>query len=241
VSQHISRKELKQDRFAQAVTHGVEEVATHQKQVWLLAGAAVAVLLAVFGWRFWSDRQSAKAQLALDDAMKVYNARIRLPGEPPAEPGEISYVDEKNKFTDAARKFEQVAKDYGNSRPARLARYYAGLSYAGMSNNDEAQKWLRQVEGSSDEELASLARLRLAEVMAGLGKGEDAVKLYQALIAKPTTMVPKPVAMMALAEHYRKSNPAEAIKLYNEIKTEFKGSSLANDAEDRLQEMQAKS
>jgi len=33
--------------------------------------------------------------------------------------------------------------------------------------------------------------------------------------------VPKPMAMLALADHYRKSDPAQAAKLYKQIKSDF--------------------
>jgi predicted negative regulator of RcsB-dependent stress response len=240
VTQHITRKELKQDKFAETLAHGAEELASHQRQLWYLGAAALVVILAVIGWRLWSERVNAQAQTALDEAMRVFNARIRAAGEP-EEPGQPSYVDEKNKLTDAAQSFEKVSAHYARTRPGRLARYYAGLCYAQLGNNDEAQKWLRMVEGSSDAELAPLARLQLAQVLARMGKGDDAVKLYQQLIAKPSTFVPKAVAILALAEHYEKTNPAEATKLYTQLQTEFPNTSIATQAEERLAEMKPKS
>jgi predicted negative regulator of RcsB-dependent stress response len=240
VSQHITRKELKQDKFAETLAHGAEELASHQRQLWYLGAAVLVVILAVIGWRLWSERVNAQAQTALDEAMRVFNARIRAAGEP-EEPGQPSYVDEKNKLTDAAKSFEKVSADFARTKPGRLARYYAGLCYAQLGNYDEAQKWLRMVEGSSDAELAPLARLQLAQVLARMGKGDDAVKLYQQLIAKPSTFVPKAVAMLALAEHYEKTNPAEATKLYTQLQTEFPNTSIATQAEERLAELKPKS
>lgn len=240
MSQHITRKELKKDKFAEAVTHGVEEVATHQKQVWMVAGVALVIVLAIAGWRYWSERQTVEAQAAFEKAMKTFQARIRAVGEP-EDPQEISYVDEKNKYTDAVKQFEQVAKEYSLTRPGRTAQYYVGLCYASLGDYENAQRWLRQVEGSSDEELASLARLQLAQVLIQLGKKEDGVRLYQQLMERPTTMVPKPTAMMALAEYYeRAKNIPEAVKLYTQLKSEFKDSSYADQAEERLQELQPK-
>jgi predicted negative regulator of RcsB-dependent stress response len=236
---HITRKELKQDKFAETLAQGVEGVASHQRQAWLIGGAAVLVLLAVFGWRFWNERQTVKAQAALDEAMKTYNARIRAAGEP-EEPGEISYLDEKNKLTDAAKKLEKVSADFGRTNPGRLARYYAGLCYMQVGNLEEAQRWLRMVEGSSDSELAGLARLQLAQTLIGLGIGDDAARLYQQLIDKPTTLVPKPVAMLALAELYSKSKPEEAIKLFTELQSAYQGTSIGDQAEERLAELKPK-
>ena len=59
--------------------------------------------------------------------MKTYQARIRAVGEA-ADPVEITYVDEKNKYTDAAKKFAAVADRYSRTQPGQQARYYGALS-----------------------------------------------------------------------------------------------------------------
>ena len=91
MAQHITRKELKQDKIAETFVHGVEAVESHQKQAWMIGGAILVIALAVFGWQFYSERQTVKATAALEEAMKTYNARIRSAGEP-EEPGEITYI-----------------------------------------------------------------------------------------------------------------------------------------------------
>jgi len=240
VAQHITRKELKQDRIAETFVHGVEAVETHQKQAWMIGGAVLVIALTVFGWQFYSERQTVKATAALEEAMKTFNARIRAAGEP-EEPGEITYVEDKFKYMDAAKKFADVAVKYSLTRPGQVARYYAGLSYEQVGNFAEAKKWLGEVEGSRDAEMAALARFQLAKVNAQIGAGAEAVKLYQALIAKPTNMLPKQVSMMALADYYSRKNPAEAVKLFTQIKTEFPDTAASEQAEQRLMELKPKS
>lgn len=240
MAQHISRKELKQDKIAETFVHGVEAVESHLKQAWMVGGVVVVIVLAFFGWQFYSERQTVKASAALEDAMKTFNARIRAAGEP-EEPGEATYVENKFKYMDAAKKFADVAGKYSLTRPGQVARYYAGLSYEEVGNYDDAKKWLGQVESGRDIELAALARFQLAKVNAQTGKDADAVKLYQELIAKPTLMVPKPVSLMALADFYAKKNPAEAVKLYTQVKTEFPDTAASEQAEDRLAELKSKS
>ncbi len=240
MAQHITRKELKQDRIAETFVHGVEAVETHQKQAWMIGGAVLVIALTVFGWQFYSERQTVKATAALEEAMKTFNARIRAAGEP-EEPGEITYVEDKFKYMDAAKKFADVAVKYSLTRPGQVARYYAGLSYEQVGNFAEAKKWLGEVEGSRDAEMAALARFQLAKVNAQIGAGAEAVKLYQALIAKPTNMLPKQVSMMALADYYSRKNPAEAVKLFTQIKTEFPDTAASEQAEQRLMELKPKS
>jgi predicted negative regulator of RcsB-dependent stress response len=220
VAQHILRKDLKKDEIREKFVHGVESVASHQQALWIVVTAALVVALAVFGWNSYARRQTAKASVALDDALKIFQARIRTAGEP-VDPVDISYLDEKNKFTDADKKFLVVAGQYGRTKPGQMARYYAALSEFQLKQFGGAEKNLSQVITSGDENLAGLAKFQLAEVYLQENKGSQAVDLYKQLSDKPTVFVPKPMAMLALADYYRKTDPAQATKLYNQVKQEF--------------------
>lgn len=233
MAQHITRKELKKDEVRETLAHGAEAVLSHQQLTLYLLIAAVIVILGVFGWKAYSERQTVKASAAFDDAMKVFQARLRAPAEP-AEAGEITYVDEKNKYADAAQKFGAVAMKYPRTRPGQLAGYYAALSLERLSRNDDAKKWLQGLANTGNEDFAAMARFELAQLNDRLGQGEEAVKLYQQLIANPAVLVPKPVVMLALAEHYRQKNPSEAAKLYSQIKSEYPNTPSAEQADQEL-------
>jgi hypothetical protein len=49
--------------------------------------------------------------------------------------------------------------------------------------------------------------------------------------------VPKALAQMALADQYRKANPAEAAKLYQQIKKDHPDSMLGDEADKRLTDL----
>lgn len=238
MAQHILRKDLKKDEIRETLVSGFESVASHQQALWIVVVAALVVVLAVFGWKSYTQRQTAKASAALDDAMKIFQARVRAPGEPP-DPVEVTYLDEKNKFADADKKFLQVASQYGRTRPGQMARYYAALSEVQLKQYGEAEKNLNQVISAGDENLAGLAKFQLAEVYQQENKGVQAVELYKQLSDKPSIFVPKPVAMLALADYYRKTDPAQAAKLYNQVKQEFPDA--AQDADQGLELLNSKS
>lgn len=240
MAQHITRKELKKDEIRDTLAHGAEAMMSHGRLAGILITVAVVVGLAIVGWRFYSERQTVKASAALDDAMKIFEARIRTPGEP-AEPGEVTYVDEKNKYDDAARKFAEVAKNFPRTRPGQQARYFAGLSLLRNNRLDDAQKEFQQVAAGGDDELGALARFQLAGIAAKQGKTNEAVQIYRQLIEKPRVLVPKAVTMLALAALYAKANAQEAAKVLNDVKKEFPDSAAADEADKRLELLAPKS
>jgi len=240
VAQHISRKDLKRDQIREGLVHGVEAVAAGPRQILLYGGVVVIAIVAVLGWRFYTQRQTMRASTGLADASAIYEARIRAANEP-AAPGELTYVDEKNKYTDAAKKFTDVADRFRRTRPGLVARYYAGLSLAQIQRYDEAEKDLKMVESGGDDGLAALARFQLAQIYDKTGKNSQAVQIYQQLTEKPNLFVPKAVVLLSLADHYTTSDPAQAAKLYNQVKTEFPDTAAAQEADQRLQLLPAKS
>lgn len=233
---HISPKELKRDRFVETVEHGAEYAATHARNLWIGAGAIALILAAVFGWRFWSEQQSQKAGVALDDAIKVYEARLRTPAEP-QEPGEVTYLAERTKYTDARKKFDEVAQKYSLTTQGTLARYYSALCSERLGEKDKASAALRDVSSSSNAEVAALAKLALADLAEQANKNDEAAQFLQSLVDHPTTLVPRARAELALADLYRRTKPAEAAKLYEQIKKDFPESPLSDEAEKRLAEL----
>jgi predicted negative regulator of RcsB-dependent stress response len=149
VAQHILRRDLKKDEIREKFVSGVESVASHQQALWIVITAALVVALAIFGWNSYARRQTAKASAALDDATKIFQARIRTPGEP-LDPTEITYLDEKNKFADADKKFLAVAAQFGRTKPGQMARYYAALSEVQLKQYGDAEKNLGQVISGND-------------------------------------------------------------------------------------------
>jgi predicted negative regulator of RcsB-dependent stress response len=237
LTQHISRRDLKKDEVRDTFERGAEAVLSHQQLTLYLLIAAIVVAVGVFGWRTYSERQTVKAFAAYDDAMKIFQAPVGAP----ATAGEITYTDANKKYADAGLKFSQVASKYPHTRASELARYYAALSFEKLDKNAEAKATLQELTGSRDDEVAAMAKFELASLDDRGGQGDDAVKLYQALIAKPTVLVPKPVVMLALANHYVEKNPTEAAKLYSQIKSDYPDTPIAEQADQALSLLPGKS
>jgi predicted negative regulator of RcsB-dependent stress response len=234
---HISRRELKKDEVRDTFAHGAEAVLSHQQLTLYLLIAVVVVAVGVFGWRTYSERQTVKAFAEYDDAMKIFQAPVGAP----AAPGEVSFTDANGKFTDAVPKFSAVASKYPHTRAGELSRYYAALSFEKLDKNAEARALLQGLTSSGDDEVAAMARFELAGLDDRMGQGDEAEKLYQQLIAKPTVLVPKPIVMLALAQHYSEKNPTEAAKLYGQIKSGYPDTPIAEQADQALALLPGKS
>jgi predicted negative regulator of RcsB-dependent stress response len=234
---HISRRDLKKDEVRDTFERGAEAVLSHQQLSLYLLIAAIVIAVGVFGWRTYTQRQTVKAAGAFDDAMKIFQAPI---GGPPVE-GTPNYTDPTKKFTEAEQKFADVAARYPHTRPGEVARYYVGLSYEKLDKNDLARASLQGLTGSSDAEIATLAKFDLAGLDDRTGQGEEAVKLYQSLIDKPSVLVPKAVVLLTLAQHYGEKDPAQAARLLNQIKSEYPDSPIAEQADQALALLPGKS
>jgi predicted negative regulator of RcsB-dependent stress response len=240
LAQHVSRKELKTDEVRDTFMEGIRAVVSHQQATLYIVIVALVVFLGVFGWRAYAARETVKASAGYDSAMAVFQAAVSAPGVT-VPPGALSYKDEKTKYTDAAQKFSDVATKYPRTRPGQLARYYAALSQEKLGNNNAAKDWLQGLTGSSDADFSAMARFELAQLDDKMGKPDEATKVYQDLIAKPTILVPKPIVMLALADHYGAKNPTEAAKLYTQIKTDYPDTAIAEQADQELALLPGKS
>ena len=238
--EHITRKDLKKDEFRDTIVHGADAVMSHKTLTTILVVVAVLIAAAVFGWKTYTEHQTVKAEAAFDDAKKVFLSSCRRRSHAPL-PGETSYPNDQAKYTEAAKKFAEVATTYPHTRPGQLAAYYAALSDEKINKNDEAKKWLQGLADGNVEDFAAMAKYELAQLNDRLGNSDEAVKLYQQLMAKPAVLVPKPVVMLALAGHYAQKNPTEAAKLYTQIKSDYPDTPIAQQADQGLNLLPGKS
>ncbi|MGH9866184.1 MAG: tetratricopeptide repeat protein, partial [Candidatus Acidiferrales bacterium] len=58
--------------------------------------------------------------------------------------------------------------------------------------------------------------------------------LYNELMKNPSVLAPKPMVMLALAEHYRRSDPVQAARIFNQIKSEYPDTGAADQADQEL-------
>jgi tetratricopeptide (TPR) repeat protein len=128
---------------------------------------------------------------------------------------------------------------YPHTRTAEFARYFLGLTSSQLGDNAAAERELKEVTSSHNDDLAALAKMALAAVYRNTNRPKDAIALYNELIAKPARSVGKATAQMELAETYKSSQqPAEAKRIYEQMQKENPATSeVAQFATQKLQEL----
>jgi len=231
-----TRHALKQDKFVTATTSGLEWIGEHRKNViaWTV-GAVVAVGIVVASFVVYQKR-SATANQLLGQAMDIYETPLTQP-DVPVEPGQKTYATAADRAKAAYPLFRQAADQYGWLTSGEMARYFAGVTELDMGQKAAAEADLEKATHAGDRNLASLARLALANLCEQTGRNSQAVTLLQEVIAHPTTTVPKAEAQLQLAQLYEATQPDEARRLYAEIKDQNKDTEAGQVASQKLQSL----
>jgi tetratricopeptide (TPR) repeat protein len=230
-----TRHQLKQNSFAETTVETISWAKEHEKQL-TAVGIIVAIVAAIaIGAYAFINYRNQQASQDLAGALDKYNAPIRAAGQP-ASPLELSYATGAERAKAANADFARVADKYSFTRNGRIARYFDGITLHDLGDDNGAEKQLREVAGSWDKEIASLAKLALASIYQDAGKMPQAIDLYKALIDKPTVTVGKTTARFELANLYEADHqPLEARKVYEQMQKEDPTGPIGQMAAQKLQ------
>jgi hypothetical protein len=214
-----TRHALKQDKLVQVTESSVDWISANRDRTIRLLVPAMVVLAAIIVGVVIYNQRSAAASLAFGEAMDLYNTPLSQPGQP-ALPGAVTFSTVAARAKAANQQFVDIAKRYGFFSAGKNAQYFAGLTFMEMDQNGNAENALKEVAGGYDSDLAALGKVALASLYQQTGRTSEAVVLYQQLIAKPTSTVPANAAQLQLAALYETTNPAEAKRVYAELKND---------------------
>lgn len=212
----LTRRELKSDKFALEVGHGVEYFNEHQREVQRYGTIALVLVVLVAGYMYYSRWQHGKQELALTAANVISQAYVGAEGPP----GAPTYPTVEAKDAAELKAFTDLAQRYPGSDVGTIAVYHLGTMAADKGVVAQAENYLKQAaEGSKPYN--SLAKLSLARVYAATNRLPQAKKLLEDLRDHPTVLVSKDQAIFALAEsEAANGNKAEARKLLEPLRTE---------------------
>ncbi len=229
-----TRHALKQDSFVQATASSIDWVETHRSTLIKVSIVVVAVLAVLLAGGIAYNHRSERAEILFGQAMDIYNTPLTQAGQP-AEPGLKTYATAADRAKEAHPLFEEVANNYGWFKAGANARYLAGMTAIDMGQTSTGENDLKQAIDAHNSNVAALSKLALAGLYHQTGRDSQAIELYQQLIAKPTLTVPASMAKLQLAGLYETTKPAEAKRLYAEIKDQDKTTAAGQIATQKLQ------
>jgi tetratricopeptide (TPR) repeat protein len=213
-----TKQALKHDQFIDTTQHGLEWASENRRTVIITSAILLAVLVIVVGTFVIYNSRSQAASVAFGAAMQEYQTPLAEPGQQ-VPPGVKTFASVSDRAKAANQLFMAAADKYSMTPDGKTSRYFGGLTYIEAGNNSAAESTLKQVAGGWNNELASLAKLSLANLYRQTGRDSQAVDLYNELTAKPTTSVPAGLAQLQLAEMYEtQGKPEEAKKIYAKLK-----------------------
>ncbi len=209
------RQELKHDKFIEQVGHSVEYAAEHRSQFVMYGAIALGVILVAAGVYWYMQNQAGVRQEALRVAIRTQEAQV---GQPSTD-FMIGFPTQEAKDAAVKKAWEDVAGKYSGSSEGLIATYYLGINAADKGNVQEAEKHLKVVADAGKDTYSSQAKLSLARLYEATGKRAEAEKILRGLINDPTILVSKEEATIMLARVLMTSNPAEARKLLEPLRT----------------------
>jgi predicted negative regulator of RcsB-dependent stress response len=233
--QGYTRRQLKEDRFAETARDAADWASGHRRPVIWGIGLVVLVAAVVGGFFAWQSRQSEQANIELSAAMRTFSEPLRPAGAPPVAAGEDpGFSSAADRAKAAGKQFQSIADNYSLTKPGKIARYMQGVAAMQAGDNASAEKLLKDVAGSRDKDVASLANMALASLYRSTGRQSDAVKIYKELQSNPTDTVSKADAQLAMAAMYESTDPQQAASIYQQIQKDAPTSAAAQIAASRM-------
>ena len=184
--------------------------------------AIVAILVVVAGFflykTFVSEPKETEASTQLAQAQKLFQAQ---------------------QFDQALKVFQKVQSDYSSTNAGNLANLYIGLCYA----HQEKPNWSKALENvqkystSNDQIISPASQMALGDIYANNNQNDKAVESFKKAAdmanAKGFEGINMSIAPLALRKAgiilESEGKKADALKLYEEIKTKYVDSPMSQD------------
>jgi predicted negative regulator of RcsB-dependent stress response len=214
-----TRKDLKTDKFAEDVFDVFGWASAHKTEVVRYGAALIALVLIVVGVLYYNRSQGATREEALAQALRVEDATTGTS----IEPTSMHFDTEGEKATAKTQAFTELSSKYSGTQEGAIADMFLASYAVDQGNQDEAERRYKRVVDNGPKPYASLARIALSQIYISEGKTSDAEKVLRDAMANPSATVSKEQAQLALGELLSKSNPTEAHKLLDPLRTSARG------------------
>ena len=219
----MTRHELKaQDEITTKLQGFTEIAVARKKELFLIAGALVVIILAYVGWGFYSSRRNAAAQNQLAAAISAYS--------------DPTLPTDKARYDQTIAEAQKTIDSYGSLPAAVIARYYIGLSQDGLGDMAKATQTLQEVIAQGDATTKAVAQFALAGVYqkhGDMAKAVETLKQLETGGGYSASAVSYELGKVLEAN----KQPDQAKGYYEKVVTQFADSPFRADAEAGLRRM----
>jgi tetratricopeptide (TPR) repeat protein len=189
----------------------------NKKSLGLIVGGIVLLVAIYFGWKvFYLKPRNEEA------SKKMFNA-------------EMWFAKDSFKLAISGKGdtlgFEQIVNKYGMTASGNIARYYLGVCYLRTGDYAKAISSLEDFD-TDDMFVGSEAIAMIGDAYSEQGNTDKAIEYYLKAAKRNPNKMTSPLYLKKAAFVYEdKGNKADAIKLYEQIKSDFPESQEAADAD----------
>lgn len=179
----------------------------NQKAIVILLSVVIVAVLAFFGVKkLYLEPREENAQKAIYHAEQYFekdNFETALNGDG----NYLGFVD--------------VINEFGGTKTANLAKYYAGICYLNTGDYNNAISYLKGFNGK-DVMLTSMALGAMGDANMELGNLAEAAKCYESAAIKSANAFTSPMYLLRAGMAYEMAgNYQKAIDMYKTIKAEY--------------------
>lgn len=186
------------------------------KKIGICVAVVLVVVFAAIGFNYYNESRNNKAAEALFPCEQQFlngNYEKALDGDGQEVIGLV-----------------EVAKKYGRTKSGNVAKLYAGLAYAKLGKFEDAEKYLSDFNVKNDEMVSPAAIGALGNVYAELGQNDKAVETLKKAAKKADNAVLSPIFLVQAGEILESQGKTdEALKLYEEVRNNYRGSQLGSE------------
>ena len=214
---------------------GLEEALSKSEQFFennkkTIFGCLIAIIVIIAGGMLYNTKVAQPRQIKAAEAI--------FPGETYFVNGDYSTALNGDAY--GFEGFESLSKQFRGTKANKLANLYAGLCYAQLDSMELAQDYLSKFNGK-DQMVAPAALGALANCYATNGQVSKAATTFEKAAKKADNNLLSPYYYLQAGLIYESMDkPAQALKLYKKIKTDYPESIEGRDIDKYIARLSSK-
>lgn len=205
---HLSKKEIKEDKFITAYYKAVQYADTYKIQI--LIGVAVVIAAAIAAYYYIDNKQEANQTASVEFAkvMPLYDSGVlveAIEGQPSTGVKGLKYIVE----------------EYGSTQQGEIAKIYLANCYYYVNSFDEAMKYYEDYSGGDGIFQAS-AYAGMAACYEAKENWKEAAKYYERAFNEEETNSFNADYLLRAGINYKQTGEAEKAKeLLKKLKNDY--------------------